>query len=484
MLDRIKYEEDIRKVRRDQLDQVADYLEGYLKYTDTVREMPLSASDDAGYRAIEAVSIPRQGRDPKEVADELIENVFAKSVRLQHPRFFSFVTGGVSPYSLAGSILSDIYNINAGSYQLAPAASLIEEKLIAWMGSLAGFDENCGGLFTSGGSLSNLTAMIAARDHQLTEEERAIGCAYISDQAHSSIKKGMRLMGLRKDQIRILPTDDAFRIRTDLLEDAIRQDLADGKKPFLLVGTIGTTNTGSIDPLETLADIRDRYHLWLHVDGAYGGSILFSEIYSHLAKGVDRVDSLSWDTHKWALQVYSCSCVIARDKKTLISAFAEHPEYLADILDADHVDGWDLGIEMSRPARAIKLWYTVQAMGTDLLSDVIDYSFYNARIAEKMIAAMPGWEQTSPTMCGTLTFRYVPEDVDPSLYDELNAEISKELIDRQYAYVVTTTIKGKKVLRLNIINGNTTDEDVRFTVTKIGEIAERLRASYAARSKE
>ena len=475
MLDRKEYENKIQEAREKEIERISGFLADYIKLNAKIREQPMSGSPDGALlKEIADIPIGKSGRDPRDVAEELVKKVLEQGMLLQHPRFFSFVTSAVSPYALAGAVLSDIYNSNAGGFSLAPAAAVLEEKLIRWMGSLAGFDEKCGGLFTSGGSVSNLTGCIAARKNKLTEEEYDIAAAYTSDQAHSSVKKGLSLMGMRSKNIRIIETDEDFRIRPDLLTAAIEEDIKAGKKPFLIVGSMGTTNTGSIDPLDKLSDIKEKYGMWLHVDGAYGGSILFSDIYRNLAHGIERADSLSWDTHKWAMQGYSSSCIIARDKKTLINTYAEHPEYLADIIDEEHSDGWDMGIEMSRPTRYIKLWYTVQCMGTDLLSDVIDYSFFNADLAKKELMKMEGWEITSKPMCGTITFRYAPKDVSPEEYDRLNLEISKQMIEKEYAYIVTTTVKGKRVLRLNLINGNTTDEDVRFTVEKLQEVAESI----------
>ena len=479
MLNRIQFEKDQKKAREEQIDQLSAYLADYIKVNNKMREQPPRwEADPALLKEVAAIPIPRQGRDPKEVAEELVKKGFEPSLLLQHPRFFSFVTSGVSPYALAGAVLADIYNVNVAGFSLAPTLGVIEEKLIKWMGSLAGFGDKCGGVFTSGGSLSNLTGCIAARHKYLPEKDYPIGQAYVSDQTHSSVKKGLKLMGLRLDQITIIPTDDDYRMRVDLLEEEIRKDIAAGKKPFLVVPTVGTTNTGSIDPLPLIADIKEKYGMWMHVDGAYGGSILFSDIYRNLASGIERADSLSWDTHKWAMQGYSSSCLIAKDKNDLVTTYAEHPEYLADIIDAEHTDGWDLGIEMSRPARAVKLWFTVQAMGTDLLSDVIDYSFFNAKLAYKELTSRPDWEITSKPMCGTITFRYAPKDVDESRYDALNAAISEQIIKERFAYIVTTVIKNKRVLRLNIINGNTVDTDVIETVAKLDEIAVKLHPLY------
>lgn len=475
MINREQYEREIQSSKEAQIKELTLHLAEIFDVNTNVRNQDITVKpDEALLDEIKNIEIPRTGRDAKEVADELINKVFKTSLLTQHPRFFSFVASGVSPYSIVGSVLSDIYNINNCGYETAPPISLIEEKLIKWMGSRAGFGEECGGVFTSGGSLSNLTGMLAARGKKLTEDEYPIGSAYISDQTHSSVKKGLRLMGIRSENIVIIPSDENFKMRCDLLDEAIVRDIANGKKPFLVVGTLGTTNTGSIDPLDRISEIAKTYDMWMHVDGAFGGSVLFSEIYNHLAKGIERADSLSWDTHKWAMQVYSCSCIIAKNKKDLINVFAEHPEYLEDVINSEHTDSWDLGIEMSRPARAIKLWYTVQAMGTDMLADVIDYPFFYASLVKKELEKLADWEITSPPMCGTITFRFAPKGLSDKETDDINGAISKQIIDENFAYIVTTTIKNKRVLRMNMINCNTTDDDVISTVRHLDEIAHQL----------
>lgn len=475
MLDKRRFDLNMHDERERQVEMISEYLANYIKLNAKIRDQEVyAAPTKEELLELDKIEIPRNGRDVKEVADELVDKVLSKSMIMQHPRFYSFVASAVSPYSLAGTILADIYNPNAGGFSLAPSAAVIEKKLVKWMGSLAGFPETCGGLFVSGGSMANMTGMIAARNKYLKEEEYPIGVAYLSDQTHSSVVKGLRLIGFRKDQIKVIETDDDFKLRPDLLVEEIEKDLKAGKKPFLIIGTIGTTNTGSIDPLEELADIKEKYHMWLHVDGAYGGSILLSDIYRNLAKGVERADSLSWDTHKWSMQTYSCSTLIARDKNDLLNAFTEHPEYLTDVINEEYNDGWDLGIEMSRPHRCLKFWFTLQAMGTDLLADVIDYSFFNAKLVEKELTKLKGWEITSKPCCGAITFRYVPEGMDDKQIDDFNGLISKAIIDSGFAYIVTSTIKNKRILRLCLINGNTTSEDVTETIAKLDEIAHEL----------
>ncbi len=476
MFNKKDFDIEMEKVSHDQIEEIADRLADYITLNSHIRDMKINNKpDDETLKRIAEMPIPRNGRNIKEVTNEMVRDVYQRSVLRQHPRFFSFVSSAISPYSLVGSILSDIYNPHGGGWNFSPTACMIEQKIIKWMGAFASYpEETCGGIFVSGGSMANMTALIAARNNKLSGLEYPIGVAYLSDQSHSSVAKGLRMIGFRDDQIIKIPTDDNFKMRMDLLNEHIEKDIADGKKPFVVVGTLGTTNTGSIDPLDEIGDICQKYNMWFHVDGAYGGSSLVSDIYRNLSKGIEKSDSFSWDTHKWALQTYSCSSVIAKDKNNLINSFSEHPEYLEDIRNKENFDPWDLGPEMTRPHRSLKLWFTLQALGTDKLADIVDYAFFNAQKAEKELLSRKGWEITSKPMCGAITFRYVPEGYTPEEIDALTLEICKEIDDNGYAYVVTSVLKGKRVIRLCLINGNTTTEDVLNTIDLLDKTAHRL----------
>lgn len=460
-----------------QIGIISKFLKDFILSAKDIRSAKIAPKPDPTILAeLEKIGIPNKGRNYEDVANELVRDVFKTSSLLQHPKYLSFVTSAVSPYSIMGSILSSIYNINAGGSELSLGANLIEEKLVKWMAERAGYNpETCSGIFTSGGSISNLTGMIAGREDKLNEnKDLPIACAFASDQAHSSIVKGMKMMGLRKDQIISIPSDENFRIKLDVLEEEIQKAIKEGKKPFLLIGTMGTTNTGTIDPLVEMGEIAKKYNMWFHVDGAYGGSLLISNIYRNLAKGLELSDSFSWDTHKWALQTYSCSTVIVKDKKKLVSAFNEHPEYLLDVINSEHVDGWDRGIEMSRPTRSIKLWFTLQALGTDRMADIIDYSFLKANVCKREIEKKDWWEITSEPNCGCITFRFAPKGVDENLYNNLTKRIAETISEEGSAYIVTTILRGKRVLRVSLVNGNTSVEDVIEVVDALNNVAERV----------
>ena len=227
MLDKIQYDEQLQQAREKQIDQIAGYLDRYLKLVVEAKNHTITARPtETELKSLERMVIPRDGRDVEEVADELISKVLEKTEFIQHPKFYSYVASAVSPYSLAGAILTDIYNPNGCGFSLAPGACIIEEKLIKWMGGLAGYDESkCGGLFMSGGSISNMTALIAARDNKLSDVPYSKGVAYISDQTHISVEKGLKMIGIRKSQIRTIETDD---LKEDIKD--IKKTLKDIKK--------------------------------------------------------------------------------------------------------------------------------------------------------------------------------------------------------------------------------------------------------------
>lgn len=480
MLDRLKFDKKNEEEKKRQLESLQKHLYKAIGAQDRIRESPIFVTPtEEELEEFSKIEIPEEGRNAVEVEEELMKYVFSKQALLQHPRCFSFVCSAVSPYSIAGAVLTDLYNPNAGSFTLSPCAGIIEEKLCAWMASYAGYPkETCSGVFMSGGSLSTMSAFIVARENKLDEFDIPKGVAYLSDQAHSSVRKALRMLGFRKDQIVILPTDDEFKMNTKLLEEAIINDKKAGKIPFLVVGTLGTTNTGTIDPLSEIGDIAQKYNLWFHVDGAYGGSSLISPIYRNFSNGIEKSDSLTWDTHKWLMQTYSCSTLLIKNKQALVDAFIEHPEYLEDISSSEHVDGWDKSPEMSRPHRAIKLWFTVQAIGTNLLEEMIEYSFFNAVMVQKELEAKENWEIISKPSCGTINFRFAPKGLNEEELNQLNLDITKEINDSGYAYIVTTTLHEMKTIRMCMINANSTDEDILGTIEALDNIANKLYKKY------
>ena len=433
----------------------------------------LHGSDENQLHKIEAIGIPEKGRPVDQVVKEMEQEVFRFCGDNNHPRFFGFVPGPASCVSWLGDVMTSAYNIHAGGSKLAPTVNCVEQQVIRWLCDLAQFGPQAGGLFVSGGSMANITALTAARDRKLTEVNLHLGTAYVSDQTHSSVAKGLRVIGITSRRLRTIPTDENFRMRTDLLRQAIEKDLADGYIPFAVIGTAGTTNTGAIDPLPELAAICREYDLWFHVDGAIGGSLLLSPKYKNLVKGIEEADSLSWDAHKWLFQTYGCAAVLVRDVEDLYHSFHVSPEYLKDVEAGDrcYPNMFDIGIELTRPARGLKLWMTLQVLGTELLGSAIEQGFKQAKWAEEDVKGRKNWEILSPAQLAMLNFRFAPPDLTEEEKDSLNETISQRLNDTGYAAMFTTVLRGKTCLRLCAIHPETTKEDIITTLDILNRFA-------------
>ena len=444
------------------------------------------AAEDSLSR-IEKQAIPAGGRSVEEVFREMEQDIYSSTLLGQHPRSFSCVPSTMSLLSWMGDVMTSAYNPHASCRVNGPAADLVEKKLIRWMCEKAGYPEGSGGLFVSGGSIANLTALTAARDAKLAWEDRGRAVVYLSGQTHASVSKGLHMIGFCREQIRILPVDESFRMDMAALQSSVRKDLADGKIPFAVIASAGTTNTGSVDPLRPIGGICRKYDMWMHVDGAFGASALLSETYKKELDGIQLSDSLSWDAHKWMLQTYGCSAVLVRRRDDLVRSFAAHPEYLKDAETSEGgVEFWDLGPELTRPARGLKLWLTLQTMGTEELGRVVEHGCELAELAAGIIRKEPEWELLSGPWLGIVNFRYRADgSLTEAELDETNQEISVEMTGSGFAQVFTTELTGKKVLRMCIVNPETTEEDVRRTIGKMMKaeaVLERDRARKKSRT--
>ena len=267
-------------------------------------------------------------------ADEILacmeRDVLSNIMNVCHPRFFAFVPSPSNFVSVMGDALAAGFNVFNGSWLGGSGPAAMELAVIAWFRGWCGFPEGAGGLFVSGGSMANLTALVAARHTQLNDHvEGAV--IYYSDQTHSSIDRALRVIGFSSEQIRRIPSDREFRLPMSAIAKAIREDRNAGLRPFAVIANAGTTNTGAIDPLREVATLCRAESLWMHVDGAYGAAAVISERGRKLLEGIELADSLSFDPHKWLFQTIECGCVLLRDAAKLKATYRIMPEYLADV---------------------------------------------------------------------------------------------------------------------------------------------------------
>jgi aromatic-L-amino-acid/L-tryptophan decarboxylase len=422
---------------------------------------------------------PEAPGDPAAVLARLERDLVPHFMPISHPRFFAFVP---SPGNFVGAMadaLASGLNPFLGTWFAGSGPAEIELVTIDWLRDLCGLPSESGGLFVSGGSVANLTALCAARHVRLERrgEEPGRAVIYLSDQTHSAVERALLVLGFRPDQIRKLPADDDFRLPLGGLEREIAADRAAGRLPFCVVANAGTTNTGAVDPLPELSDLCRREDLWLHADGAYGAAAVLCERGRRALAGMERVDSLSLDPHKWLFQPIEIGCVLLRDRRLLHDTFTIHPDYLRDVhRDREAVNFCDYGIQLTRGFRALKLWMSIQVFGLEAFRRAVDRGFDLAEKAEAILCESPRWEVTTPAQMAMVSFRYLAPGRSGEELDILQEKIVDGLKADGFAIVTSTRLRGRTALRLCTINPRTTDEDLRATIERMEKIGEGLTA--------
>ncbi|MGO1482168.1 MAG: pyridoxal phosphate-dependent decarboxylase family protein [Brachybacterium sp.] len=457
-------------VNQELIDIMQEFVAHRLRNRQAVRDEPAFS---AGHPSSDTYTIPEEGRSPSGVVSELVGDILTDGARTEHPRFFGFIPGPAAIASWIGDALSSASNLHGAAIANAPSALAAERATLQWLIGLVGYGSRGGGDFVSGGSIANLTALTAARDKMLDPADWARATAYISVETHSSIVRALKVIGVTEDRIRRICVDEDFRMIPEDLVSAITTDRLDGYAPFTVIATAGTTNTGAIDPLGALADIASAESLWLHVDGAFGASALVSETHRGMLQGVERSDSISWDAHKWLFQTYGLGVVLVRDRVDLLRSFHVDPEYLQDVKGADvQPNPCDLGIELTRPTRGLRLWFTLQVYGREALGAWIDHGFDMAERFQAKISALPHWEIVSDASLAITTFRFSPPGVSEQHLDALNQEISSRSLADGFCALYTTVMHGRKTLRLATTNPDTTRTDIDQTVRRLDGFAQ------------
>jgi glutamate/tyrosine decarboxylase-like PLP-dependent enzyme len=411
--------------------------------------------------------LPEEETAPDRVLDQVESAILPNTLRIDHPRFFGFVPGPNNFVSVLADALASGFNVFSGTWGSGAAAAQVEMVVIDWLRSLCGLPDTAGGLFTSGGSMANVTALAAARQAVL-DNDLSGAVAYCSTQTHKSVDRALKLLGFQFEQLRRLPPDEDFRLDPDRLRAAVEADRAAGRRPFCVIANAGTTNTGAVDPLPALADVADANDLWLHVDGAYGASAVFCERGQTRLAGLGRVDSLSMDPHKWLFQPFEIGGVLVRDRQHLRRAFRLEAEYLEDAMGAeDEVSFSTYGIQLTRRFRALKLWMTLKVFGREHVSAAVRRGFERADDAERLLRARAEWRVVTPATMGIVTFRCVPDGWSAAEVDALNRRLAPAISEEGQYFLTKTTLRERPVLRLCPINPRTTTEDIENTLDRL-----------------
>lgn len=405
--------------------------------------------------------------DPHELLARLERDVFPNNLHVDHPRFFAFVPGPNNFISTMADTLASGFNVFNGTWLGGSAAAALELEVVGWFCRWCGFPEAAGGLFVSGGSVANITGLLAAR-HAVLRDRIEGATVYFSDQTHSSIERALRIIGFAPEQMRKLPADAQFKLPMAKVSAAIAADRATGLRPFCVIANAGTTNTGAIDPLPELGELCAKEKLWLHVDGAFGAAAALSDRGRDALRGLERADSISLDPHKWLFQSFECGCVLVRDAALLKAAFQIMPDYLRDVHRATaDVNFCDYGIQLTRSFRALKVWLSLQTFGLDAFRAAIDRGFELAEFAEEQLRARDGWEILSPARMATLCFRFGQDDAVQTMLVE-------KMMQDGFALLTSTKLGNTVALRLCTINPRTSKQDIEQTIDRLDHFARSI----------
>ena len=391
-----------------------------------------------------------------------------------HPGFFAYFAISASSPGILGELLTAALDVNGMLWKTSPAATELELLVLDWLRQMMGLEPGWFGLICDTASIATMLALAAAREApgtgepaarraraaELAVRERGLAGrsdlapmrVYTSEHAHSSVDKAAIALGIGSANVVRLPSDDAFRLRPDALDAAIRDDRARGFLPMAAVATVGTTSTTSVDPLRAVGEICRREGVWLHVDGAYGGVAAVVPEMRAVLDGIELADSLVVNPHKWLFTPIDCSALYLRDPAALRNAFSLVPEYLTTPEQDEAPNLMDYGVQLGRRFRALKLWMVIRAFGARGLAARIAHHCALAREFASWVEGEDDWEVMAPVPFSTVCFRYAPPGVDDATVDAINEATMHQVNATGEAYLSHTRLHGRFVLRLAIGN--------------------------------
>jgi aromatic-L-amino-acid decarboxylase len=446
---------------------VDDAMQRIVTHIESLPQQPASNVEGATDQARTLIeSLPRHPTSYTQLLDFLFDEAIPRSFNAAGPGYLAFIPGGGLFHAAVADLIADAVNRYIGVCAAAPLLVQLEANVVRWFCEIVGYGNGSGGVLTSGGSLANLTAIIAARRPLGDDFRRAT--LYCGDQTHHAFQKAAILAGFPAANIREIPSDALFRVRTDLLADAIVRDRAAGFAPFMICGSAGTTSTGAVDDLEALARIAKRESIWFHVDGAYGAFFMLTERGRAAMRGIEQADSIILDPHKTLFLPFGTGALIVRDAAILRRAFSMHADYLPQFQESTElIDFCELSPELSRDFRGLRIWLPLKLFGIEPFREQLDEKLDLAAWAAAELNTIGDIEMIAEPQLSIIAFRLVRPGLDDAALNALNRDLIARINARQRVMLTGAIIDGRFIIRICVVSHRTHRERMEMCMADI-----------------
>ncbi|MCP2619777.1 aminotransferase class V-fold PLP-dependent enzyme [Candidatus Aminicenantes bacterium AC-334-K16] len=423
-------------------------------------------------------SPPEEGESITEIFHDFEKIILPGMTHWQHPGWFAYFPANNSPPSILAELLTAGLGAQCMIWKTSPAATELEEVVCGWLRQMLGLPSGLAGVIQDTASTSTLVALLTAREKATDYQANLKGiklplCVYASQEAHSSVEKGVKIAGYGREALRYIPADENYALIPEALEEAINQDKAEGYQPACVVATLGTTSSGAVDPLAPIGRICQKHGLWLHVDAAYAGTAAILPEKRWILEGMEHVDSFVFNPHKWMLTNFDCSVYFIKDKEALIRTFEIHPEYLKTGVDAVVNNYRDWGIQLGRRFRALKLWFVLRYYGVSGLQAIIRKHIRLAQMFKEWLEDDERFEILAPVHFSLVCFRLNDGRSEAEL-NELNRSFHQKINKSGRIFLTHTSLRGKYTIRLVVGSRTTEEEHVREAWAIIRQAADEV----------
>lgn len=461
--------EEFKKIGNELIERIADFLDSIEENPVTRGKLPIEVQTN-----LSNTSLPENGSSVNEIISRSTDLLINHSLLNGHPKFMGYITSSPAPIGMLADLLAASVNPNVGAHILSPIATEIEKQTIKWLAEFIGVSSSYGGILVSGGNMANFTAFIAARTAKASKNFKENGfknldsemVLYCSKATHTWVEKAAVLFGHGSRAIRWIPTDHYNRMNVSLLQQAIKEDMMEGKKPFLVIGNAGDVSTGVVDNLSEIAGICKSHNLWFHIDGAYGIPAAVIPELKNLFEGIRDADSIALDPHKWLYAPLEAGCTLVKNPQHLVDTYSSHPVYYNFSNDDEKplTNFYEYGFQNSRGFRALKVWMALQQVGKSGYIKMINEDINLSKLLFERAKQHPELEAVTQSL-SIATFRYVPANSSDEKYlNELNEKLLNTLQQGGEVFLSNAVVNNKYCLRACIVNFRTSISDIEEIV--------------------